>query len=427
MTERLEAMRRRFLALYGAGEIRFLSAPARINILGEHVDYVSYLPTASLTFGSDRHAMWMAYRPNTSGLVRGASTNEAYAPFSLSLREATEALCHVTDWDAFVFDRPAPAPHWRNYVNGALHYARWQHGEAIQRGVDFLIDSTIPACGGSSSSSALTCLTGAALRAVNEIAVTPHELAMASSKAEWFVGTRGGAMDHLTICLAQANRATLIQHDSQQIEFVGLPEDGSVWTTFFAHEADKGSRVMLEYNARAAASRIVIPALLADGGELPATITLAELAQRHPAAAAECARLFPQLVAARPHEALPLRAYASHHASEVRRVQQAMAGAELGVLLNESHASLRDLYEVSTPDVETLRDILLREPAVAGVRLMGGGFGGNVLALVRKEAVAALIELVQRKFYAPRGRDGLGEGAVMISLPGDGLQRLNDG
>jgi galactokinase len=72
--------------------------------------------------------------------------------------------------------------------------------------------------------------------------------------------------------------------------------------------------------------------------------------------------------------------------------------------------------------VEKLRDILLREPAVAGARLMGGGFGGNVLALVREEAVATLIELVQRNFYAPLGRAGEAEGAVMISLPGSGLQ-----
>jgi galactokinase len=141
-------------------------------------------------------------------------------------------------------------------------------------------------------------------------------------------------------------------------------------------------------------------------------------------------------VQARRNEALPVRAYAEHHAGEVRRVAQALdwlraestisdnTMRRLGGLLNETHASLRDLYGISTPEVEALRELVLREPSVYGARLMGGGFGGNVLALVREDAVAALIENVQREFYAPRGRDALAEGAVMVSTPGAGLHTV---
>ncbi len=426
----------RFVERYGPGEVRLLLAPARINLLGEHVDYVSYLPTASLTFGSRQHAMLMAYRPNTEGKVRGASTHAAYQPFELNLH--TNELNAATSWENYVFERAAPVPHWRNYVEGAVRYAQWQHGASLSQGFDFLVDSTIPACGGSSSSSALTCLAGAALRTVNGVAFTPDELALASSRAEWFVGTRGGAMDHQTICLSQPNAAVVIHHNSQITEPVALPATGYVWVTFFSHEADKGSGVMLEYNTRAAVSRIVIPALW--GGttdELPATITLNEFAHDHATAFAECTRLFPQLVQARRQDgALPARAYAEHHAGEVRRVAQALEWLRnastvsddtmrrLGGLLNETHASLRDLYGISTPEVEALRELVLQESSVYGARLMGGGFGGNVLALVREEAVSALIEKVQRDFYAPRERDGLAEGAVMVSTPGAGLHTV---
>jgi CTP:molybdopterin cytidylyltransferase MocA len=79
---------------------------------------------------------------------------------------------------------------------------------------------------------------------------------------------------------------------------------------------------------------------------------------------------------------------------------------------------------VSTAEVEGLVAIVRSNPKVFGARLMGGGFGGNVLALTTEDNVAALVARVQSEYYAPRGRDGVGEGAVMVSTPGDGLGRL---
>jgi galactokinase len=97
---------------------------------------------------------------------------------------------------------------------------------------------------------------------------------------------------------------------------------------------------------------------------------------------------------------------------------------EIGQTLNQSHASLRDYYDVSTPEVERLVEIITADPQVYGARLMGGGFGGNVLALTTAENTGALIDRAQKEFYAPRGRDGLGEGSVMVSTPGAGLMGL---
>src|SRR5258708_36690612 len=97
----------------------------------------------------------------------------------------------------------------------------------------------------------------------------------------------------------------------------------------------------------------------------------------------------------------------------------------LGTLLDESHASLRDLYEVSNPEVERLLKIIRPTPGVYGARLMGGGFGGNVLALTTQERVASLIERVQTEYYGPQNRQGLDEGSIMGSTPGDGLASIN--
>ena len=464
--QRVDAATARFVELYGAGPVRILRAPARLNILGEHVDYVSYLPTASLPFGSHEHAMLMLWRPRADGLVRGASVNVAYEPFTFDLAEGRTA---ASGWDAFLTSHPVPAAHWSNYVKGACFFAQWQQGGELAHGFDFLIDSTIPPCGGASSSSALTVLAGAAVRLTNELGYAPAQLAKASAQAEWFCGTRGGAMDHTAICLAERGHAVHLSYAADTAELVPLDVTRYRWVTFFSHEADKGSHVMLEYNERAAVARVLLPALLADLqahregfqetwqaavqglalgvfeplaeclAELPPVITLAEFGRHYPDSFAECERLFPALVQARRHEFLKLADRARHHLGEIKRVQKAVTRLrqgpatddqldafmrQLGELLNEAHASLRDLYNVSTPEVEQLRELLIADPEVYGARLLGGGFGGNVLALTPLAHVDCLIERVQTEFYAPRGRNGWQEGAVMISTPGAGLTEV---
>jgi galactokinase len=433
---RLAAAIERFCALYGDGEVIAMRAPARINILGEHVDYVSYLPTASLPFASREHQMLMLFRASDDGGVRGASMFEKFQPFSFDLDE--EAIGSEQSWESYVFNRPAPAPHWSNYIRGAIRFARWKFGAEIKRGFDFLIDSTIPPKGGASSSSALVVLAGAALRLINQIECRPSQLARDSSQAEWYLGTRGGALDHTAICLAESGYALHIRHWNDKVELVPLPGEGYRWITFFSHEADKGREVMLEYNERAAVSRLVIPAFRADPKtEMPDTVTLDEVEQLYPETFHECERAFPSLVSERRTHPLKLSARMEHHIAEAVLVKTAVAALTepelpvevrmrvIGTLINLSHKSLRDNYEVSTPEVERLIAVIRTDPQVYGARLMGGGFGGNVLALTTEGNTQPLIQRVQRDYYSPRGRNGLGEGSVMVSTPGDGLAVLD--
>ena len=93
----------------------------------------------------------------------------------------------------------------------------------------------------------------------------------------------------------------------------------------------------------------------------------------------------------------------------------------VGALLDQSHESLRDRYAVSTPKVEQLRDFIRDTPGVYGARLMGGGFGGNVLALVAPGAVMDVVEHLKRDYYIRQGRDPDSEGSIMVSSPGSGL------
>ncbi|HEY6119769.1 MAG TPA: galactokinase family protein, partial [Pyrinomonadaceae bacterium] len=465
----------RFIELYGDGQITVLHAPARINILGEHIDYVSYLQTASLTLGSREHDMLMLFRGSDVSKVRGASTDPEYPSFVFDFgNEVSDENSSDTQtgWASYLSQHPAGAPNWANYVKGAIEFARFTFGTKLTKGFDFLVDSTVPAGSGASSSSALVVLASAAVRKSNKIKYKAEQLALDASKAEWYVGTRGGAMDHITICLARLRHAVLINYQSNHARTITLPAARFRWVTFFSSPAEKSRAVMVEYNERAAVSRVVIPALIEawktseparyevwqqtiaslDAGSLtaieiaeglletlPATISLDQLENVSPGAVAELRSSFPALVEQRCNVPLQVRSRAFHHLGEIRRVAQAIAildsskdiGSDidssmhsLGKLLDESHSSLRDLYGVSTTDLEELIEIIRSDSNVYGSRLMGGGFGGNVLAITQDNRVSELIEKVQKEYYGPRGRNALEEGSVMVSTAGDGLMEL---
>ena len=169
---------------------------------------------------------------------------------------------------------------------------------------------------------------------------------------------------------------------------------------------------MIEYNERAAASRLLIPAILKSLGNgstveavqlLPETISIDEIRSNYPETFVELERLFPALVDEQSRWPLKIRARALHHLGEVQRVALAAetldslekndsagtfsAMQKIGKLVDESHASLRDLYEVSIPEVDELVEIIRDDTHVLVTRLMGGGFGGNVLALTTREHI----------------------------------------
>ena len=441
-----------FFTQYGDGPVSLLRAPARMGVLGEHIDYVSYLPTASLTFASRERDGWMLYRKSSEPVVRCASSSAKFQPSSFSMLSVPEFSGDVeAEWLDFLFRHGTPEPHWQNYINAAVTFARGKFAQRIQNGFDFALDSNIPPGGGASSSSALVVLAGAAIRNVNGIAWTPEELARDSALAEWFIGTRGGSMDHITICLGAPANAVLIDYATNNTRLAALPDKPFEWVTFFTKPADKGREIMIEYNERAAVSRLIIPALVKSAaasdvieavGLLPERISVDEIRRDYPETFHELERTFPALVNDSPRWPLKIRSRGLHHLGEAKRVALATSTLDslqndkdsndtlsamqmLGELLEESHTSLRDLYNVSVPEVEELIDIVQADPHVLGARVMGGGFGGNVLALTTRDHSQNLIARVQEQYYSARGRNGVDEGSVIVSTPGPGLSEID--
>ena len=297
-----------------------------------------------------------------------------YRPFSFTLSEGPALGTRdnaEAGWLSYLYEHASSVPHWSNYVKGAAFFARIERGAKTRRGFDFVVDSAIPAGGGASSSSALVVLASAAVRDVNQIEYTPLGLARDAAKAEWYVGTRGGSMDHITICLARRDHAILIAYQEQEAREVALPGRHFRWITFFSEPADKGREVMIEYNERAAVSRILIPAViegwktkqperysawlaavqsLQTGSiasldeieallqELPSTLTLTETERDYPEAFSACARAFPALISEHGERPLHLRLRALHHVGEVRRVTRA---AHVLETLSVPHARTR--------------------------------------------------------------------------------------
>ena len=164
-------------------------------------------------------------------------------------------------WLAWLHRVGTPRRHWINYAKASVFFCAMKHGK-LRRGFDFLLDSTIPAAGGASSSSAVVVLSGAATRIANRLPFDAGSLAEDSALAEWYIGTRGGNMDHYTMCLSRRQSALHLNFSPFRTSPVPLHRFRYRWVAFFSHPADKSGDVFLKFNERSAVSRLLIPALL---------------------------------------------------------------------------------------------------------------------------------------------------------------------
>ncbi|MCG2690316.1 NTP transferase domain-containing protein, partial [Candidatus Parcubacteria bacterium] len=334
-------------------------------------------------------------------------------------------------------------------IKSSFFYFKNEHPKQHLNGMDLLVFSTIPIAGGASSSSALVVASALAFRKINKIKIDLSEIAESSSKAEWFCGTRGGKMDHATMCFGTLDKALLINFKPFQVKSVSMPQ-GYSWVTFYTTKADKGNELTCQYNERSAVSRVIIPALLGQAqvklplilnqktfnrvlATLPIQITLKEFAQKFPKEDEELKKMYPVLIKEKGENfALEVKNRAKHHLNEIQRTLQAekllkqgtfRAMQKLGKLLKETHLSLRDLYSVSSRDLEKVFKIANQEKGVLGARVMGGGFGGNLLVLVKSENTQELIEKVKKKYYLPQKRNSF-EKDIMVSTAGRGAHLL---
>ena len=354
-----------FTTQYGARPSHIARAPGRVNIIGEHTDYNDgfVLPAAI-----DK-AIHIAGRLRDDDAVSVLSLDyNGFARFTLDqLRD--ESL-----------------PAWTLYPRGVPWILR-EEGHAL-RGMDLAIVGDVPLGAGFSSSAAVEVAMLEMACALLSIPLTQAQKALLGVQVEHrFVGIRCGVMDQMIAAVGEADHAILIDCRSLETTPVPIPTGVTIVTL------DTGTRrelVSSEYGKRReqceeAARLLGVPALR--------DVTPAQLAAR-------IADL-PEVIGRR----------ATHVVNENARTLDTVAAlsqgdmAAVGQLLNQSHASLRDLYEVSIHELDVMADLAQRETGCYGARMMGGGFGGAVIALVEDSAVPAVVESVSRGYRAATGRE----------------------
>ena len=379
---RAPALAARFQERFG-GAARVFSAPGRINLIGEHTDYNDgfVLPMAI----SER--TWVAAAPRSDRVVRAHSLEQR--------EESTFSL------DAPFGRRGA----WLDYVEGVAR-ALVARGIAVG-GADLLLTSDVPLGAGLSSSAALELAVGLALTTLSGAPLAPAELARVGQIAEnEYVGVRSGAMDQLASALGRDGHALFIDCRSLEVTPVALPT--APVELLIVDSGVKHAHAANGYNERRAECQRAVEVLAATGR------TWASLRDVPVEELDELAAVLPE----------PLFRRARHVVRENARTRAAALAlargdtAAFGELMNASHASLRDDYEASAPELDYLVSEAQRHRGVLGARLTGGGFGGSAIVLVLRSELAPVEALLATGYEARFGR----RPAFRVARASDGVR-----
>jgi galactokinase len=344
----------------GGGETWRVSAPGRVNLIGEHIDYHG-LPVLPIAM---RRSIRVAFRARADRQIRAVSAGYGARAF-----EWTPELA------------PTAAGDWENYLRAAAQAVSRQWGAGV--GVDAAVVSDLPPAAGLSSSSALIVAFTLGLLRANRIEASFEQLMEVLPEGEQFVGTRGGGMDHAASLASRAGCASLIEFEPLSVRPIPIPEGWGFLAAHSLQTAEKSGRVREEYNARRAAG----------------TAALRRLGFASYRAAMEEPKAAERLAAG------PERDSFLHVTSEALRVRAAVSAmerddpGEFGRLLLESHASLRDRLKVSCPALDRLVEIAT-ECGALGARLTGGGFGGCAVVFCRERDLPAVRRGLIDRYYA---------------------------
>jgi galactokinase len=342
-----------------------ISAPGRVNLIGEHIDYHG-LPVLPIAL---RRSIRVRFQPRGDHRIQAVSEDYGGREF-----EWTPGLTPVARGD------------WENYLRAAAQAVAGKWG--VLHGIDAAIESNLPPAAGLSSSSALIVAFTLALLRANRREATFEELMSILPDGEQFVGTRGGGMDHAASLASLAGCASLIEFTPLAIHHIPIPSDWAFLVAHSLHTAEKSGAIRERYNA----VRTAGAAALAQIGFPSYT---AAIEQRDPC---ELARLAESLA--------PLaRDTFLHVVTEARRVRHAVDAlrenqpARFGQILLEGHASLRDRLRVSCPALDRLVDAAMASGAT-GARLTGAGFGGCAVVFCPRADLDRVRHGLIERFYS---------------------------
>ncbi len=391
MEQILKNMRETFEGLYGSGkEVKEYFAPGRVNLIGEHTDY------------NGGHVFPCALTIGTYGLIR-PRTDRKLRFYSMNFTKDGVVESSLDDLVA------SPQAGWTNYPKGVI-WAFEQKGCVLPAGFDMLVYGDIPAGSGLSSSASLEVLTGLMLRDTFGFDFSMVDLALIGQYSEnQFNGMNCGIMDQFASAMGKKDCAIFLDTSNLKYEYAPVKlKDARIVIT---NSKVKHSLVSSAYNDRRRESETALK-------DLQAVVdikALGELTEEQ----------FEQYKDAIKDPVCVKRA--KHAVYENQRTIRAVEALKqddvetFGKLMNASHISLRDDYEVSCEEIDVLVDLAWKIPGVIGSRITGGGFGGCTVSIVKKDAVDEFIETLDRSYKEKTGHQAefyvldIGDGAHALS------------
>lgn len=381
-----------FLKLYGeGGEVRTYFAPGRVNLIGEHTDY------------NGGHVFPCALTLGTYGLARKRE-DRTLRFYSVNF----EKLGVVeTSLDDLV---PHKEASWTNYPKGVM-WAFEKKGYRLDHGLDILIWGNIPNGSGLSSSASLEVLTGVILKDIFGFdQVSMVDIALIGQDAENnFNGCNCGIMDQFASAMGKKDHAIFLDTNTLNYEYAPVVlEDAKIVIT---NSKVKHSLVDSAYNDRRNESETALRELQTEVEIQTLGDLTEEEFEMHKNAIKD-----------------PIRQKRAKHAvyenQRTIRAVEALKNNDVelfGKLMNASHQSLRDDYEVSCEEIDILVDLAQAMPGVLGSRITGGGFGGCTVSIVKNDTVDRFVEEIGKAYQEKVGH----EAEFYVVEIGDGAGRLS--
>ncbi len=376
----MSQIEKKFLETFGAEPDLVAAAPGRVNLIGEHIDY------------SDGFVLPFAIKDRT--LVAARKRNDSTIRIASAQRRNKIVTVDISKV------KPGLKGEWERYALGVL----WALG--VKDGVDLLIDGHVPLGAGLSSSAALECSVATAMNHLFDLGFNLEELARLTQKAEnQYVGVPCGIMDQSVSLMATQGSALLL--DCRDLTTKNIPFDVAssglellIIDTQAHHALTDGG-----YAERRASCESVVAKL--------GITSLRELSME-------------QLENSRGLLTETEFVRARHAVTEMKRVLECVTALsnsdfeKVGQLINQSHASLRDDYTVSCPELDTAVEAALAAGAL-GSRMVGGGFGGSAIALIQASKTTETIKAVEKAFASK----GFKAPRFFTSLPSQGAELLS--
>ena len=360
MTQRQQRLIQGHIGHFGTSQpVRLFRAPGRVNLIGEHTDY------------NDGFVLPVALDRDTQ-LAASLRTDRKVRLHAMDLGESV-----VFDLDHIEALQPEG---WGRYPYGVAAVLL-EEGVTL-RGVDAVVQGTVPIGAGLSSSAALEVAIATMFLALSEAEIAAPALARLCQRAEnEYAGVNCGIMDQFISCLARPRSALFL--DCRSLAYETIPFDAPEYALVIANTNRPRDLVKSAYNERRQECE--------EGARL---LGLAALRDATPAQFEASKDRLPETIARRCQHVV-------YEDDRVLRSVEALKEQDfltLGALMNASHDSLRDLYEVSCTELDSLVEIARQCPGVVGSRMTGAGFGGCTVSLVRADAVNTL-EAAIRKDY----------------------------